>query len=231
MSSTVIPAAGAVVGSAMSVWDAANEQRSRLASGRGLEMPDSKKYAKKADKYARQASGFLAAKLDRAAPKKKGIGAGGVIAIILGVAAARGLPIEIKERPAAKSLPEAAEILGIPPSGIVKTLVVKRSDDTFLFALIPGDRAISWPKLRAVVGVNKLQLPDPERALAATGYERGTIVPIGSTNDWPIYADSGRVGRRVAMGAGAHGYTLFVEADDLIAAYGATVADISQPLE
>ncbi|WP_106815634.1 aminoacyl-tRNA deacylase [Microbacterium timonense] len=145
-------------------------------------------------------------------------------------AADRGLSIEIRERPAANSLPEAAAILGIPPSGIVKTLVVKRSDGTYLFALIPGDRAISWPKLRAVVGVNKLQLPDPERALAATGYERGTIVPLGSTHDWPVYADSAIVGRRIAMGAGAHGYSLFVEADDLIAAYGATVADISQPL-
>lgn len=143
----------------------------------------------------------------------------------------RGLDIEIRERPAARSLPEAAEILGIPPSGIVKTLVVKRSDDTYLFALIPGDRGISWPKLRAVVGVNKLQLPDPARALEATGYERGTIVPLGSTNEWPIYADAGIAGRRIAMGAGAHGYSLFVEADDLIAAYGATVADISQPLE
>ena len=36
------------------------------------------------------------------------------------------------------------------------------------------------------------------------------------------------VGQRVAMGAGAHGYSLFVDADDLIVAYGATVADISQ---
>jgi Cys-tRNA(Pro)/Cys-tRNA(Cys) deacylase len=144
-------------------------------------------------------------------------------------ASARSLAIEIRERPAAKSLQEAAEILGIPPAGIVKTLVVKRSDDTYLFALIPGDRAISWPKLRTVVGVNKLQLPDPERAFDATGYERGTIVPIGSTRDWPIYADEAIVGNRVAMGAGAHGYSLFVEADDLIAAYGATVADISQP--
>jgi len=145
-------------------------------------------------------------------------------------AAARNLAIDIRERPAANSLAEAAEILGIPPSGIVKTLVVKRSDDTYLFALIPGDHGISWPKLRAVVGVNKLQLPDPDRALAATGYERGTIVPVGSTYHWPIYADSQIVGRRVAMGAGAHGYSMFVEADDLIAAYGATVADISQPL-
>jgi Cys-tRNA(Pro) deacylase len=146
-------------------------------------------------------------------------------------AAARGLEIEIRERPAADSLFEAAELLGIPASGIVKTLVVKRSDDTFLFALVPGGRSISWPKLRALVGVNKLRLPEPELALAATGYERGTIVPIGSTTDWPIYADESIVGERIAMGAGAHGYSLFVEADDLIAAYGAIVADISVPEE
>ncbi|WP_019181689.1 aminoacyl-tRNA deacylase [Microbacterium yannicii] len=151
-------------------------------------------------------------------------------------ASARGLTIEIKERPAAKSLPEAAEVLGIRPADIVKTLVVKRSSagagaaGEYLFALIPGDRAISWSKLRAVVGVNKLQLPDADRALAATGYERGTITPLGSAHDWPVYADAEIVGRRIAMGAGAHGYSLFVESDDLIAAYGATVADISQPL-
>ncbi|GAA1538739.1 Cys-tRNA(Pro) deacylase [Microbacterium ginsengiterrae] len=144
-------------------------------------------------------------------------------------AASRGLSVELRERPAARSLHEAAEKLGIPASGIVKTLVVKRSDDTYLFALIPGGRSISWPKLRAVVGVNRLRLPEAELALAATGYERGTIVPIGSTTDWPVYADESIVGQRIAMGAGAHGYSLFVDADDLIAAYGATVADISVP--
>ena len=68
---TVIPAAGAVVGSAMSVWDAANDTRSRLASGRGLD--------------------FSAFKKPAPAPVKKGMGAGGVIAIILGVAAALGV--------------------------------------------------------------------------------------------------------------------------------------------
>ncbi len=146
-------------------------------------------------------------------------------------AASRGLDIEIRERPAARSLFEAAELLGILPSGIVKTLVVKRSDDTYLFALVPGGQSISWPKLRAVVGVNKLRLPEPDLALAATGYERGTIVPIGSTTDWPVFADESIVGQRIAMGAGAHGYSLFVDADDLISAYGATVADISVPEE
>lgn len=143
-------------------------------------------------------------------------------------ASERGLTIEIVERPAAGSLPEAAALLGVSPSDIVKTLVVKRSDDTYLFALIPGDRSISWPLLRAAVGVNKLQLPDAAKALAATGYERGTIVPLGSTTAWPVFADERILGRRIAMGAGAHGHSLFVEADDLIRALDATVADISQ---
>ena len=143
-------------------------------------------------------------------------------------AAERGLDVVVRPRPDASSLDEAAALLGIQPADIVKTLVVKRSDDTYLFALVPGDRAISWPKLRAVVGVNKLRLPEPELALAATGYERGTIVPLGSTTAWPVFADSSIVGRRIAMGAGAHGFSLFVDADDLISAYEATVADITE---
>jgi prolyl-tRNA editing enzyme YbaK/EbsC (Cys-tRNA(Pro) deacylase) len=65
----------------------------------------------------------------------------------------------------------------------------------------------------------------------ATGYERGTIVPVGSSTDWPVFADERIVGERIAMGAGAHGYSMFVEADDLIAAYAATVADISQAID
>lgn len=145
-------------------------------------------------------------------------------------ASALGLSVEVRERPEARSLSEAAELLGISPVDIVKTLVVKRSDDTFLFALIPGDRAIAWPKLRQLVGVNKLKLPDADIALAATGYERGTIVPLGSTTAWPVFADESIRGRRIALGAGAHGFSLFVDADALLEALDATVADISQPL-
>jgi prolyl-tRNA editing enzyme YbaK/EbsC (Cys-tRNA(Pro) deacylase) len=45
-----------------------------------------------------------------------------------------------------------------------------------------------------------------------------------------VYADAGMVGRRVSMGAGEHGYSLFVQADELIAALDAVVADISEPV-
>ena len=144
-------------------------------------------------------------------------------------AAARGLDVEIVERLAAHSLEEAAGILGIAPADIVKSLVVKHKDGSFLFALIPGNRQISWPKLRSLVGVNKLSLPPAEVAFDATGYERGTITPLGSTKAWPVYADHTITGRRISMGAGQHGYSAFVDADALTAALGATIADISDP--
>ncbi|WP_460522762.1 aminoacyl-tRNA deacylase [Humibacter antri] len=142
-------------------------------------------------------------------------------------AAARGVDVRIVERPPARSLHEAAALLGIEPSEIVKSLVVKRHDGDYLFALVPGGRKISWAKLRGLLGVNKLSLPDASLALAATGYERGTITPFGSTTAWPVVADTGVAGRTVAMGAGEHGYSAFVDGDALIRAFGATVADIT----
>ena len=146
---------------------------------------------------------------------------------VLSDAASRGIAVELVARPAAGSLEEAAALMGLEPAGIVKTLVVKRHDGTYLFALVPGDRQISWSKLRAVVGVNKLRLPEASLALEATGYERGTITPLGSSTAWPVFADRRISGLRIAMGAGQHGMSAFVDADELIAGFDATVADIS----
>ena len=146
---------------------------------------------------------------------------------VLSDAASRGIAVELDERPAAGSLEEAAALMGLEPAGIVKTLVVKRHDGTYLFALVAGDRQISWSKLRAVVGVNKLRLPEAALALEATGYERGTITPLGSSTAWPVFADARIAGLRIAMGAGEPGMSAFVDADELIAGFDATVADIS----
>ncbi|MFZ7087828.1 aminoacyl-tRNA deacylase [Curtobacterium sp. RRHDQ10] len=141
-------------------------------------------------------------------------------------AAARGLRVEVVERPAANSLHEAAALLGIGSADIVKTLVVKQRDG-FLLALVPGGRSIAWKKLRAVVGVNKLSMPDADVALDATGYERGTITPIGTLTPLPVFADERIRGRRINLGAGRHGASAFVDADALVAAYDAVVADIT----
>ena len=141
----------------------------------------------------------------------------------------RGLDIEVVSRPPASGLAEAAQLLGVQEREIVKSLVVKHKDGSFFFALIPGDRVISWPKLRALLGVNRLSLPHPDVAFAATGYERGTITPLGSSTPWPVYADVGVEPGRICIGAGAHGHSAFVDSTRLVAALDATVADISDP--
>lgn len=112
---------------------------------------------------------------------------------------------------------------------MVKTLVVRRGDDDFLFVLVPGDRAISWPKLRRLLGVGRLSMPDAEVARQATGYERGTIAPFGSSRPWPVIADERVRGREITLGAGEHGVALAADADEILRALDASVADVSDP--
>jgi Cys-tRNA(Pro)/Cys-tRNA(Cys) deacylase len=68
-----------------------------------------------------------------------------------------------------RSLAEAAQARGVAPADVVKTLVVRRGEDDFLFVLVPGNRVISWPKLRELLGVSRLSMPDAEVARQATG--------------------------------------------------------------
>ena len=128
------------------------------------------------------------------------------------------------------SLEEAAAARGVEPGDIVKTLVVRRADDDFLFVLVPGDREISWPKLRAHLGVSRLSMPDAATARDVTGYERGTITPFGSLRPWPVVADATVPGRTVSIGAGAHGVAATAHGDDVVRALAAVVADVTDPV-
>jgi Cys-tRNA(Pro) deacylase len=127
------------------------------------------------------------------------------------------------------SLAEAAKARGVEPADVVKTMVVRRGDDDFQFVLVPGDRNISWPRLRALLGVNRLSMPNAEVARQATGYERGTITPFGSARPWPVIADERVRGREITLGAGEPGVALSASADEILRALDASVADISDP--
>jgi Cys-tRNA(Pro)/Cys-tRNA(Cys) deacylase len=140
-----------------------------------------------------------------------------------------GVPYTLTRHGRVGSLAEAAAARGIDPAGIVKTLVVRRAEDDYLFVLVPGDRTISWPKLRELLGVSRMSMPDAATALAVTGYERGTITPFGSTRAWPVVADARVPGRPASIGAGAHGVAASVDGDDLVRALGAQVADVTEP--
>ncbi len=142
---------------------------------------------------------------------------------------AAGLEYRVVRHRPARSLAEAAALRGISPADIIKTLVVRRAANDFLFVLVPGDREIAWPKLRTHLGVSRLSMPDAATAFEATGYERGTITPFGSRTAWPVIADATIAGRTISLGAGEHGATVLLDADAAVAALGADLADISDP--
>lgn len=144
-------------------------------------------------------------------------------------ATATGVAFTVTVHGPVNSVVEAAAARGVEVRDVIKTIVVRRGENDFVFVLVPGDRVISWPKLRAVLGVNRLSLPDAAEAKNVTGYERGTITPFGATNAWPVIADERIVGRTVALGGGAHGVSLRISADGVIAVFNAEAADVTDP--
>ncbi|KAM9864080.1 aminoacyl-tRNA deacylase [Leucobacter sp. BZR 635] len=137
-------------------------------------------------------------------------------------ASARGLDVEFLQRDGS-GRPTSGEFGG---ARIAKTVVVQRGD-SFVFVLTPLDAQFSWAKLRSHLGVNRLSLPDADAAFAATGYERGTITPLGASTAWPVILDRSLAGEEILVGAGQHGIGARVRADDLVRAYAAEVAELT----
>lgn len=144
----------------------------------------------------------------------------------LAAAEALGLTFTVTRHGPVRSLEEAAEVRGIEPRQVVKTMVVRVAEGDHRFVLVPGDREIAWAKLRALLGVNRLSMPPADAAREVTGYVRGTITPLGSLTALPVVADE-RVTGEISIGGGAHGVALTVDGAALVAALGATVADVT----
>jgi Cys-tRNA(Pro)/Cys-tRNA(Cys) deacylase len=124
---------------------------------------------------------------------------------------------------------ESAALQGIEVDHLLRTIVVRRGEDDYLFVLVPGGREIDWRKLRAHLGVSRLSLPDQEEAKRVTGYERGAITPFGADRGWPVVADASVRGLgRVALGGGARGVNVHLDAADLVEHLGADVADVTR---
>ena len=133
--------------------------------------------------------------------------------------AATGAPHRVVRTEQATSAEESATMQGIPLGALLRTIVVRRGEDDYLFVLVPAGRRFDWPKLRAHLGVSRMSLPDADEAQRVTGYVRYTITPFGSTRPWPV----------IAIGGGARGVNLHLAPDDLVATLGASVVDVSIP--
>ena len=146
--------------------------------------------------------------------------------------ATSGTPHRVVRTRRASSAEEAAEFQGIPLGALLRTIVVRRGEDDYLFVVVPAGRRFDWPRLRDHLGVRRLTLPDADEAREVTGYERYTITPYGSTRAWPVILDAAAMSEPVlSIGGGAFGVSAHLSPTDLVASLDAAVVDVSSPDE
>ena len=115
------------------------------------------------------------------------------------------------------SLEQAASERGQRPAQIVRSLVFRGQDRSFLIVLAPGPQQVSWPKLRRHLGVSRLTTATPEEVLRLTGYPPGTVSPLGLATPIRILADqSVRDEETVSIGAGIRDAGVVLQTEDLL---------------
>jgi len=143
-------------------------------------------------------------------------------------ATAAGIAFEVVRTRPAGSAEESADLQRIPLHALLRTLVVRRATDDYLFVLVPGGRRFDWPKLRAHLGVKRMTMPDADEARAVTGYERGAITPFGAAKELPVIVDAVALAEPlVAIGGGARGVNLHLAPQELVEHLGAEVVDVA----
>ena len=140
-----------------------------------------------------------------------------------------GIDHEVVEHEPVNSLEEAARKRSLPSSAVIKTMVVRRSEDDYVFVLVPGDRVIDWAKLRRHLSQRRLSMPDADEAHSVTGYTRGTITPLGSTRDWPVLGDQRLLSGPVSIGGGQRGVSIRIDGTDLVRILDAETGDFTKP--
>jgi Cys-tRNA(Pro)/Cys-tRNA(Cys) deacylase len=118
---------------------------------------------------------------------------------------------------------EAAEKLGVDPSRVFKTLVL-RIDGVLTVAIVPVAVEVD---LRALG--KRAALARPEEAERATGYVTGGISPLGQRRWLPTVIDESALGHAtIYVSAGRRGLEIELAAADLVALTGAQVAGIAR---
>ncbi len=123
---------------------------------------------------------------------------------------------------------EAAEMLGVEPDRVYKTLVVL-VDDRLAVAVVPVSGELDLKQLAAALGARKAVMAHPSEAERATGYVVGGISPLGQKRRLPTVLDaSAERWPTIFVSGGRRGLELELAPADLARLAGATVAAVGR---
>ena len=123
---------------------------------------------------------------------------------------------------------EAAEVLGIDPASVFKTLLAQVDGRELVVAIVPVAGTLNLKALAKAAQGKRAEMADPTAAERSTGYVRGGISPFGQKKRLRTFVDETvQALETVHVSGGRRGLEIALAPADLIAATSATVAGIA----
>jgi Cys-tRNA(Pro)/Cys-tRNA(Cys) deacylase len=123
---------------------------------------------------------------------------------------------------------EAAEVLGLPPEQVFKTLLVDTGAGLAV-AIVPVAGQLDLKAMASALGAKRVTMADPAAAQRSSGYVVGGISPIGQKRALPTVVDeSAELFDVVYVSGGRRGLDLGLSPTDLVHVTNAVVADIGR---
>ena len=103
----------------------------------------------------------------------------------------------------------SAEVLGVDPFMVVKTLVMQDEQSRPLLVLMHGNRKVSTKNLARQIGAKSVEPCRPEVANKHSGYLVGGTSPFGTRKKMPVYCEASILAlSRILINGGRRGYLL-----------------------
>lgn len=126
---------------------------------------------------------------------------------------------------------EIAEILGLAPAAVFKTLVVMppEAGKKPMLVMIPADTHLDLKKLAVVVGAKKLKMATHDDAEKLTGLQVGGISAVALLNKgFLVYIDATALNNpKICISAGKRGIQLRVATADIVKLTNARPVDVA----
>ncbi len=127
---------------------------------------------------------------------------------------------------------ETAELLGVSPALVFKTIVVTRDKPKKpLLVIVPGDAVVDLKLVAAAVGEKKVYLPTEREAEALTGLQAGGISPLALLNKGfrVLMDENAQRYSQIHVSGGQRGLNIKIPTAELIKLTSAQVAPLSRP--
>lgn len=101
----------------------------------------------------------------------------------------------------------SAEVLGLDPFTVVKTLIMQDQDARPLVVLMHGNRKVSTKNLARQIGAKSVEPCAPEVANRHSGYLVGGTSPFGTRKAMPVYIEQSILALpRICINGGRRGF-------------------------